>query len=201
MRLRRVEEISSELSPAAREILSRCHRLIVQALEENRRIAYNLRPSDLDELGLVAACQNFCKELRSRTEMKITCNAVPLPQRLDATVELNLFRIVQEAINNVEKHAHANAVRVRIVHRGDTMLLEIHDDGRGFNARQPKAGKGKWSGNGLSNMHQRALSVGGTCEVKSGANKGTVITVQVPFKVRENPRSLADGAALKPPTS
>jgi signal transduction histidine kinase len=116
-------------------------------------------------------------------------------------VELNLFRIVQEAINNVEKHAHAKAVRVRMIHQGDTMLLEIRDDGRGFSARQSKAGKGKWRGNGLSNMHQRALSVGGTCELKSVVNKGTVITVQVPFKTRENPRSLAEGAVLKPPTS
>jgi PAS domain S-box-containing protein len=182
MRLRKVEEIASELNPAAREILSRCHRLIVQALEENRRIAYNLRPSALDELGLVAACQNFCKELRSRTPLTVTCSAARLRQRLAGTVELNLFRIVQEAVNNVEKHAHAKTVRVRIFHKDNTMMLQIRDDGCGFDSKTSKAGKGKWQGNGLSNMHQRALSVGGTCEVKSVPNKGTVITVRVPCK-------------------
>jgi PAS domain S-box-containing protein len=182
MRLRKVEEIASELKPAAREILSRSHRLIGQALEENRRIAYNLRPSDLDELGLAAACQNFCKELRSRTNLSVSCRATRLRHRLPPMVELNLFRIVQEAVNNVEKHAHAKSLRVQILHQGDSMMLQIRDDGRGFNSRQSKAVKGIWRGNGLSNMRQRAMSVAGTCEVESVPNKGTIITVRVPLK-------------------
>ncbi len=182
MRLRKVQEIATELNPAAREILARCHRLIAQALEDNRRIAYNLRPSDLDELGLVAACQNFCEELRSRTPLQVTYSATRLRQRLAAAVELNLFRIVQEAVNNVEKHARAKTVRVQILHKADTMILQIRDDGRGFDARTLKAGRGKWQGNGLSNIHQRAMSVGGTCAVESVPNKGTVITVRVPLR-------------------
>jgi two-component system sensor histidine kinase UhpB len=182
MRLRKVEDIAPELKPAAREILSRSHRLIVQALEENRRIAYNLRPSDLDELGLAAACQNFCKELRTRTNLTVGCSVPRLRQHLSAMVELNLFRIIQEAVNNVEKHAHAKTVRVRIFQKGDSMMLQIRDDGRGFDSKASKAGKEKWGGNGLSNMQQRALSVGGACEVKSVPGNGTVITVRVPFK-------------------
>jgi PAS domain S-box-containing protein len=182
MRLRKVEDIASGLKPAAREILSRSHRLIVQALEENRRIAYNLRPSDLDELGLAAASKNFCKELRSRTNLKVTCNAPRLRQRLAETVELNLFRIIQEAVNNIEKHAHAKTVQVRIFHKRDSAMLQIRDDGRGFDTKASKAGKGKSSGNGLSNMQHRAMSIGGTWEVKSGPKKGTVITVRVPFQ-------------------
>jgi two-component system sensor histidine kinase UhpB len=182
MRLRKVEEIASELKPAAREILSRSHRLIGQALEENRRIAQNLRPSDLDELGLAAACQNFCKELRLRTNLTVTCSAPRLRQRLAAMVELNLFRIVQEAVNNAEKHARAKTVAVRIGRQGDSMMLQIRDDGRGFDAQEPKAGKAMGHGNGLSNMRERALAVGGTCEVKSIPRRGTVVTVRVPFK-------------------
>ena len=182
MRLRKIEEIAPELKPAAREILSRSHRLIVQALEENRRIAYNLRPSDLDELGLMAACQNFCKELSARTNLKVTFSAPRLPQRPAGTVELNLFRIVQEALNNVEKHAHAKTVSVRLLRKVDSLMLQIRDDGRGFGPKASKTAREKWSGNGLSNMQQRALTVGGTCEVKSVPKKGTVITVSVPFK-------------------
>jgi signal transduction histidine kinase len=181
MRLRKVEDIALELRPAAREILSRSHRLIAQALEENRRIAYNLRPSDLDELGLAAACKNFCRELRSRTNLTVTCSAPQLRQPLPAMVELNLFRIVQEAVNNVEKHAHAKTVRVRIFQKGGSIMLQIQDDGRGFDAKASKVGKEKWGGNGLPNMQQRAMSVGGACEVKSVPNKGTVITVRVPL--------------------
>jgi len=183
MRLRRVEEIAPELKPAAREILSRSHRLIGQALEENRRIAHNLRPSDLDELGLAAACQNFCKEFGLRTNLTVTCSAPRLRQRLPTMVELNFFRIVQEAVNNVEKHAHAKTLRVRLFHKGDCMMVQIRDDGRGFDAKECKAGKGIRRGNGLSNMQQRALSVGGACEVKSVPNRGTVVTARVPFKM------------------
>jgi PAS domain S-box-containing protein len=182
MRLCKVEAITSALPPAAREILARCHRLVVEALEENRRIAHNLRPSDLDELGLSTACQNFCKEFRSRTNLTVTCSAPRLRQRLAAMVELNLFRIVQEAVNNVEKHAHAKTVRVRLFKKGDSMMLQIRDDGRGFDSRESKAGKGKWHGNGLPNMQQRAVSLGGACEVHSVPNQGTVITVRVPLE-------------------
>jgi signal transduction histidine kinase len=97
-------------------------------------------------------------------------------------VELNLFRIVQEAINNVEKHAHAKTVQVRIFNKGDSMMLQIRDDGRGFESKESKAGKGKWHGNGLSNMQQRAMAVGGTCEVVSAPKRGTIITVRVPIE-------------------
>ena len=107
MRLRKVEDGVVSLNPAAREILARCSRLLVQALEENRRIAHNLRPSDLDEFGLAAATRNFCKELQSRTKLKVKCNIARIDQRLAPALELNLFRIMQEAVNNIEKHARA----------------------------------------------------------------------------------------------
>jgi PAS domain S-box-containing protein len=193
MRLRKVQDIASELKPAAREILSRSHRLITQALEENRRIAYNLRPGDLDEFGLAAACQNLCKELRLRTNLAATCSASRLPQHLAAVVELNLFRIAQEAVNNAEKHADAKTVRVRIFQKGDSIKLQIRDDGRGFDAQASRGAKGKFHGNGLLNMQQRAMSMGGACEVKSVPGKGTVITVGVPLRTRDNPGSLAQG--------
>ena len=143
MRLRKVESHVGTLNPAAREILARCDKLLVQALEENRRIAHNLRPSDLDELGLAAACRNFCKEIQARTNLTVKCNIAPLGQRLPPAVELNLFRIVQEALTNVEKHAQAKTVRLRLSFQGDTVVLRIQDDGRGFAPQRSKARKGK----------------------------------------------------------
>jgi PAS domain S-box-containing protein len=180
MRLRKVESQVGTLNPAAREILARCDNLLVQALEENRRIAHNLRPSDLDELGLAAACRNFCKEIQARTNLTVKCIIAPLGQRLPPAVELNLFRIVQEALTNVEKHAQARTIRLRLSFQGDSVVLRIQDDGRGFAPRRPRAGRGKWRGIGLTNMRERALSSGGTCEVLSTPKKGTTISVRIP---------------------
>src|ERR1017187_8650690 len=155
MRLRKVEDGVVSLNPAAREILARCSRLLVQALEENRRIAHNLRPSDLDEFGLAAASRNFCKELQSRTKLEVKYNIARIDQRLAPALELNLFRIMQEAVNNIEKHAHARGVRLRIAFSGDSIVLKIQDDGRGFDSQRGKTGKGKWRGIGLRSEEGR----------------------------------------------
>ena len=154
--------------------------MLVQALEENRRIAHNLRPSDLDELGLAAACRNFCKEIQARTNLTVKYIIAPLGRRLPPAVELNLFRIVQEALTNVEKHAQARTIRLRLSFQGDSVVLKIQDDGRGFAPQRFKTGKGKRRGIGLTNMRERALSSGGTCEVLSMPKKGTTISVRIP---------------------
>ena len=182
MRLRKVESQVGTLTPAAREILTRCDKLLVQALEENRRIAHNLRPSDLDELGLAAACRNFCKEVQARTNLTVKCSIAPLGQRLSPAVELNLFRIVQEALTNVEKHARARTVRLRLSFQGDSVVLGIQDDGRGFASQRSKARRGKWRGIGLTNMRERALSLGGACDVRSTPKGGTTVSVRIPCR-------------------
>jgi PAS domain S-box-containing protein len=182
MRLRKLESRRAAFNPADREILARCDKLLVQALEENRRIAYNLRPSDLDELGLAAACRNFCDEIQARTNLTVKCRIAPSKRRLPPTLELNLFRIVQEAITNAEKHAHAQLVRLNLSFPHNAVVLEIHDNGRGFIPQQPKSGKGRWAGIGLTNMRERALSLGGTFKISSLLGKGTTVIAQIPCK-------------------
>jgi signal transduction histidine kinase len=180
LRLRKVQDLS--LSPAAREILARCDRLLVQALEENRRIAHNLRPSELDELGWASACRNFCRELQSRANLTVKCRITRLTERLPPLVELNLFRIVQEALSNVEKHAHAKTVRLQIATQDGSIQLRIRDDGNGFNPQRTKTHKRDRAGLGLSNMRERCAALGGTCEIESAPGKGTAITVRVPLE-------------------
>jgi two-component system NarL family sensor kinase len=184
MRLSRVEESLPDLKPAAREILARCNRLLVKVLEENRRIAHNLRPTELDNLGLAAACGSFCNEIQLRTNLKFECRLISPSLRLPPMVELNLFRIVQEAINNIEKYARAKSVRLRIRIQEDSVVLKIQDDGQGFDAKTLNAGKKMRHGLGLTNMRERALSLGGTYEITSIPGRGTAITVRVPLKTR-----------------
>jgi PAS domain S-box-containing protein len=181
MRLRRVQDMVSRQNPAASELLSRSHKLLVQALEENRRIARNLRPTDLDELGLGAACRNICKEVQTRTGLTVNCQFTRFSKPLPPEVDLGLFRVVQEALNNVEKHARAKTVHLRIASDGEAVTLKIRDDGKGFDAAALEEGKVDSRGIGLSSLRERAAALGGTCELKSKPGKGTAITVRVPF--------------------
>jgi PAS domain S-box-containing protein len=179
MRVRRVAE-SALLHPAARELLARCDELLVQALEENRRIAHDLRPGDLDALGLAEACRNLCRQFEARTNLVVKTRLARLAQRWPPATELNLYRILQEALNNVAKHARARTVRLQIAFQRGGLILRIQDDGRGFDPNMAKSVRWKGEGFGLSNMRERAAILGATCEVKSAPNEGTTITVRVP---------------------
>jgi PAS domain S-box-containing protein len=202
MRLRKVEGSLPDLKPAAREILQRCDRLLVKVLEENRRIAHNLRPTDLDNLGLAAACTSFCNDVQLRTNLQFQCRITSANQRLPSMVELHLFRIVQEAINNIEKHARAKSVKLQLRFQGHSVVLKIQDDGQGFDARTLRAVKKIRHGLGLTNMRERALSLGGTYEIKSSPGKGTAIVVRVPLTVTKReaspkrPKLLTEEVAL-----
>ena len=180
MRLSKVESSLPELKPAAREILARCDRLLVKVLEENRRIAHNLRPTDLDNLGLAAACNSFCNEIQSRTSLEVQCRVNAPATRLPPVTELHLFRIMQEAVTNIEKHAQAKVVKLQMKSEGDWMVFKIQDDGCGFDTKNSRARKAKGHGLGLTNMRERALSLGGTYDLKSTPGKGTTIIVRVP---------------------
>lgn len=181
MRLGRVQNLLVAQNPAAAEIVSRCNRLLVQALAENRRIAYDLRPGDLDELGLAIACKHFCADFQVRTTLTVKTQLSRRWTRLAPKVELNLFRIVQEALTNVEKHAQAKTVWLRLAVQGEVVQLSIRDDGRGYSPNGPKSAKKRGSGLGLTNMQERAASVGGTCEVLSIPKQGTRIIVSMPW--------------------
>jgi two-component system, NarL family, sensor histidine kinase UhpB len=179
MRLQKVSDSVPEFRPAAREILARCNDLMVQALEENRRIAYNLRPGDLDELGLVTASHHLCTQFHTRTNVLVKCRIGRLGQ-LAPAIELNLFRIIQEAFNNVEKHARAKTVRLEMTRDGDTLRLRIQDDGSGFETRRLKQRRGNRRGMGITNILQRASALDAVCDIQSAPTKGTTVTVSVP---------------------
>jgi PAS domain S-box-containing protein len=186
MQVRRVAE-SPLLNPIARERLARCDELLVRALEENRRIAHDLRPADLDTLGLAEACRNLCRQFQARTNLVVGTRLARFAQRCPPATELNFFRIVQEALNNVEKHARAHTVRLRLASQRGGLLLSIQDDGRGFDPKAVKPARRNGDGVGLANIRERATLLGGTCEVRSVPNQGTTITVRVPCEAHQPP--------------
>jgi signal transduction histidine kinase len=154
--------------------------MLGQTVKEVERISRNLRPSALDQLGLSAVLEAMGKEFAQRTGIPIKLACVQLDERLPADSELVLYRILQEALRNVEQHASARNVMVVLALPGAFVEMVITDDGIGFNhAHTLSKGKGK-GGFGLLGMHERAASVGGAVAIKSRRRTGTEIKVSLP---------------------
>jgi len=174
-----LKKLSPREEPAKREAKA-LRALLGQTAEEVERISRNLRPSVLEQLGLDSALRETCTEFRKRTGVLVKLACVELRERLPVDAELTLYRILQEALKNVEQHARARHVSVDLSQPGAFVNLTIIDDGVGFDSnRHPAARKGV-RGLGLLGMEERASYVHGTLTIKSGLDAGTEIVVRVP---------------------
>jgi PAS domain S-box-containing protein len=155
--------------------------MLGQTAEEVERISRNLRPSVLDELGLVAVLRDTSTKFARRTGVSLKLACVQLAARLPADTELTLYRILQEALKNVETHARARRVTVRLLQQGGFVQLLITDDGIGFNLNHRPASRNGKGRLGLLSMRERAAYVDGALKVASAPGKGTTILAQVPL--------------------
>jgi two-component system sensor histidine kinase UhpB len=174
-------------------VLERLRRLAAATLGDLQRIATELRPPALDEFGLVAALGRHVRERFAGAGMRVDFDIEGRRRRLPGAVEVALYRIAQEALTNVQKHAQARAVHVRLRFLPGVVRLDVSDDGVGFDDdRAPRLGLG------LMGMRERASIVGGTVEVASRAGGGTRVSACI-----ESDRSGAGGepanAAAGPP--
>jgi signal transduction histidine kinase len=135
----------------------------------------------LEQLGLDAVLLATSSDFTVRTGVTVTLTGVPLTARLPADTELALYRILQEALENVQKHARAQHVSVHLVQHGDRVQLIIKDDGIGFDPEHPAAQQVGNSSLGLLSIRERAAYVGGTLTVKSVPHVGTEIEVSIPL--------------------
>jgi PAS domain S-box-containing protein len=159
--------------------------LLGQTAEEVERISRNLRPGVLEQLGLVAVLRDAGIEFAKRTGVSVKLVCVSLPVRLPGDIELTLYRIFQEALENVALHSRARHVKVNLTKSAGLVQLVIHDDGISFDPEHHPASRKKKSRLGLLDMRERANFVGGIVQVKSAPGQGTSITVQIPFgKIR-----------------
>lgn len=166
-------------------------KLLGETASEVERISRGLRPSVLDELGLIAVLRDMSTEFAERTGVPVTLDCVELPRRLPGDIELTLYRILQEALKNVEKHACARQVTVRLQQQGASVQLTISDDGIGTAPVRRTARQKQTSGLGLLSMRERATYVRGTLNIKSVRHTGTEIVVRIPLG-----RTGAGGGAL-----
>jgi len=158
----------------ARDNLHEIRETTQEALSEMRLLLYELRPPLLEQQGLAAALQARLQavEARAGLEVKFACHG---EERLPASTEQELYRIAQEALNNVVKHAHARHVAVQLDVAADRVTLDVADDGIGF---EPGLRGGE--GFGLPGMRERVERLRGALHVKSEPGAGTCIRVEVP---------------------
>jgi two-component system CheB/CheR fusion protein len=146
-------------------------------------LAWELRPAALDEAGLVAALENFVQEWSKHFNIKADYHTARLGNvRLSPEAETSLYRIAQEALNNVYKHSGATRVDVLFERRDQHAVLIIEDDGRGFDTRAVADGE---RGMGLLNMRERAALIGGALDIESVPDEGTTVFVRVPLQQSE----------------
>jgi PAS domain S-box-containing protein len=177
-----VTSLSARDGPAKGEAM-KLRELAGKTAEEVERISHNLRPSVLDQLGLVAALRATSTEFADRTGVAVKLACAKLTARLPADTELTLYRILQEALRNVEKHARARHVTVSLRQRA-FIQLAINDDGIGFDPEHHAARRKGKGGLGLLSMRERATYVGGAFKIKSVRGAGTEIEVLIPLPPR-----------------
>lgn len=154
-------------------------RMAAEAADETRRLAHGLRPSVLDDFGLEAALRRLTDDFRKTHGVRITLDTAAAPtDRLPPEVESVAYRIAQEALANVARHAAASAVTVRLEGGEGRLRLSVSDDGRGFDP--PRHAADPPPGLGLSGMRERVLTVGGWVEVVSRPGGGTTVDVHMP---------------------
>ncbi len=151
--------------------------LLQQASEHMRDVMSELRPTVLDDYGLLSVIRWYGEKFSKRTGIDLFIEAENPSQRLSRTKELTLFRITQEALTNVAKHAYAKKVTIQMKEKNGSLLLIISDDGKGFELKMKKDKKG-W---GLFTMQERARSIGGNFSIESEIDKGTKIIIEVPI--------------------
>jgi two-component system sensor histidine kinase DegS len=154
------------------------------ALEETRQLIFDLRPMTLDDLGLVPTLRKFIKEYGDRYGLATRFNVVGQERRLPGNTEGVLFRIIQEALTNVHKHARAKMAEVTMSLQPNRVSVTIKDDGQGFDVARTEANLHKNRNLGLLSMRERAELEKGTLEIRSQPGRGTEVKVEIALAKR-----------------
>jgi signal transduction histidine kinase len=160
--------------------LALTRRLVENSVNAVHRFARELRPAALDDLGLIPALHAYCKNLATRKRIKIRLTAFAGVEDLGGAKRTVLFRVAQEALNNVARHSQATAVRVTITQVAGAAQMEIADNGKSFQVEKTLLTKGN-KRLGLIGMRERVEMVGGTLAIESTPGRGTTVRARIPF--------------------
>jgi signal transduction histidine kinase len=167
-------------SASSREAKQKADRLLAEAIDQTRTLSHQLLPGILEDMGLGIAIKDICKIYNS-PQLAFQCQVSHLPKHLDKTLQLAIYRIVQELANNIVKHAQATEASLQIRKIGQQVALLAEDNGTGFNQGQA-LGKGI----GLKAIKDRVKLMNGTMEIDSEPGKGTMISIYLPIIQQKN---------------
>lgn len=172
-------DLERQSSPQLKNDFENVAELLKQVESQLRQYSHELRPTILDDLGLVPALQYLASAVSARSALPIRVSA-GAKGRFSPTVEIALYRVLQEALTNVVKHARASSVTVEILQQTNLLICKVQDDGIGFNPSLAQKA-GRRTGLGLISMKERVNSVGGTLEFDSSTGRGTCLVIRVPI--------------------
>jgi PAS domain S-box-containing protein len=174
-----LEDVSVSFETSLKDILS----IIQSTIEETQRITKNLHPSILDDLGLFAAIRETCREFREvYSDTQITNNFELDENEIPPSLKILIYRIVQEAINNVVKHSGADTLKLSLASNKRIIELTIEDNGEGFNVQKVLQDNGHKRGLGLQTIRERTELFNGSLDIKSNREKGTTIRAKWPMQ-------------------
>jgi signal transduction histidine kinase len=171
-------DVSRQLPDLEREQLGRIGQLLDQVEIQLRRYSHELRPTVLDDLGWIPAIRFLAEGVSKRANLPIQIKT-RVAGRLPGPVEIALYRVVQEALTNVTKHARASRVTIEVRRSGRVLYCSIEDDGAGFDVRALQSNR-KRTGLGLIGMRERLNAIGGTLSIDSALRRGTKLKINLP---------------------
>ncbi|MCI0707456.1 MAG: PAS domain S-box protein [Ignavibacteriae bacterium] len=177
----RLHNVLMKAAPVSnRRSMSEIDSHLEMTIQEIRRISQNLRPSALDDLGLLSAVRALCDEFTLRTGVPIDLQLPSIPHRFSSDIELAVFRIIQETLHNAEKHSGASALFVGLQRHNSSLKVSVRDNGRGFDLERLRTRAYSARGIGLESIRERAASIGATVQISSTPGNGSEILLQIP---------------------
>lgn len=174
-------EMAQDADPVLQARLQNVNKLIDQVEERMRSLSHELRPTILDDLGLIPALEQLARGVSMRTGIDVRVHALPF-KRVDPRLETILYRVVQEALNNVAKHSQATETVVDLKPVGDKLCCIVRDNGVGL-VQSKKDGTEGRGGLGLVGIRERLNAVNGTLEIRSLPGQGTEVEIKVSIEV------------------
>lgn len=179
LKLGMFEFVQSQNKEKFNELIKEVDSIISKAIVEARRISHDLRPTTLDDFGLIPALRILCQEFSKLTGVKVKFQVSQLLERIDPKVEIAIYRIIQESFNNISKYAEATEVILDLYRKENIVHVRVKDNGKGFDLEEAYRNKKMGRGFGLLNMKERAELVGGKVEINSSIGQGTEVLLEI----------------------